>query len=612
MKVRNFDLKRFLMIGAMLAMFCLVYAQVAGDYQPATGFATITNQTDWLVHDGIGWAPAMEPLSSKSPFSGNIYADFSFVIDADFVLEGSLIQNQGTVMITENSTFTLAEGGIYDVTGLRINPGSSMVNNGEMRCKGSQTVITLYNAPNMETAPELVNNGNIAFSGELNFNSYGRFVSTPNGSVTGQGYINTGDYGAEFVIGNANGYNGAFGIRVNSSGVYNASFVFNGTTNQVTGTRLPGPIHNLIIDNGNTVTLSSNITMTSENDPVIGNPTVTVKGGSTLDVGPYVITSDSSAPGAVAGFVLEAGATIATANANGISSQTNGTNIIQSGSIQTNQAFYDSGANYVFNGAQRQFSGCFVTSPLPNTVHNITNISGIDLCPEFRPLHYTGVTVGEFNTNPHTEWGYIDPETVPVIMSYFNAVFSAVDGVVNLSWATHSEHNNLGFYIYRATELEFATAKLISPLIEGENSTEGSIYSFTDSELFEDGTYYYWLQASSHSSMLDVFGPATVNVVFYDDPNIPPDVPMVTSLVRNYPNPFNPSTQLEYYLETGADVKFTVFNLKGQVVDQFTLTNRPAGLHRYNWEPQQLSSGTYIIKFSAAGKSNTRKVILTK
>jgi hypothetical protein len=612
MKVRNFNVKRILMIGVLLSLFCLIYAQAQiGDYQPQISFASVSSAADWLEFDGTWWVPAMQSLAELSPFTGNIYAQNSFFVDADFTLLGNLVQTQGSLVeVVNNSTFTIGASSNCRISELMIEEGSRLVNNGRITSAGNHTAITLGDAFDMNSAPELVNNGSINMRGEIYIASYGRFISTPSGRVTGSGTISTGDYGAEFVIGNSGGYYGAFGST--QSNVYNASFVFNGPSDQVTGNNLPGPIHSLTASNGGTLSLSGNIVMIADSDPVIGDPTVRVVNGSTLNVGNYTISSESSAPGAVATFVLEEGATIETANANGISSETNGTNIIQAGSIQTNIATYSSGANYVFNGTQHQFSGCFVTTPVANTVNDITNLSGIDLCPGFRPLHYTGEVTGVFNTDPTSHWGYIEAPTVPVIMSYFNAAFSATDGVVNLKWETHSEHNNLGFYIYRATEREFVRAELISPLIEGENSTEGSVYSFTDSELYEDGTYYYWLQASSYSVTLDVYGPASVNVVFNEDPNTPPDVPLVTSLVRNYPNPFNPSTQLEYYLETGADVKFTVFNLKGQMVDQFTLTNRPAGLHRYNWEPRELSSGTYIVKFSSAGKSNTRKVILAK
>lgn len=106
-------------------------------------------------------------------------------------------------------------------------------------------------------------------------------------------------------------------------------------------------------------------------------------------------------------------------------------------------------------------------------------------------------------------------------------------------------------------------------------------------------------------------GPAMAQVTLNGGSNQTPDIPLKTSIVRNLPNPFNPSTQLEYYLENSSDVCFEVYNLRGQMVDQFTLRNQANGFHRYKWKPQ-LSSGVYLIRFTAAGKSNTRRVILSK
>lgn len=106
-------------------------------------------------------------------------------------------------------------------------------------------------------------------------------------------------------------------------------------------------------------------------------------------------------------------------------------------------------------------------------------------------------------------------------------------------------------------------------------------------------------------------GPAMAQVTLNGGSNQTPDIPLKTSFVRNFPNPFNPCTQLEYYLEKESDVGFKVYNLKGQLVDQITLRNQAGGFHRYTWEPQ-LSSGVYLIKFTADGKSNTRRVMLSK
>jgi len=228
----------------------------------------------------------------------------------------------------------------------------------------------------------------------------------------------------------------------------------------------------------------------------------------------------------------------------------------------------------------------------------------------FRPLRVDGGYQGNINTDSGIGEGYVEGQTLPVTLSYFNGYFNGFDSVV-LQWETQTETNNLGFYVLRATELEPASAGVISDLIQAANTSQGATYYFEDKDLYEDGIYYYWLQDVSFSGLADLHGPILVQVTLGAGSNHVPDLPLTTSLVRNYPNPFNPSTQLEYYLEEGSDVAFEVYNLKGQKLDQFTLRHQDKGFHRYTWEPQ-LGSGIYLIKFTADGKSNIRKVVLTK
>ena len=595
-------MKRILAVVAMLAVFGLVYAQpVLGDYQAAIGFISITSTGGWYVYDGANWQTAQVPLSQQTPFSGSVFSTVPIYVNADFTLLGNFVNtSSGSITVTNNSTFTVGANCLFDLCELRLESNTTVINNGTFRSVTDNAQITLYSAPDMDSAPTLINNKKINISGSLNITDYGRVVSGPTAKIDGVGRINTGNVGSEFTIANPGGYNAAFPI----SGTHNVrkgSFIFNGTTDQVTGDKLPTPIHSLTVDNGNKLTLNKNITMTGTTDPVIGAPTVLVKDGNTLDVAHFIISSNSDEPNAVATFTLSPGATLATSHVIGISSVKDGTNRIQSGSIQTNIANYSSEANYHYYGPFiDQLSGIFYTAPDEKTVNDltITNTSGVLIIPpEMEPLTINGTLAGQIRT-------------LPVTLSYFAANFNGVDKVV-LEWETQSETNNLGFYILRGTTTDLADAQLVSELIPSANSSQGARYSFTDDTLCEDGTYYYWLQDVSLSGDTEMHGPTMVNVILGEGGNGTPDIPMETGFHRNYPNPFNPSTTLEYYLETGSDVSFKVYNLKGQLVDEITLRNKNVGRHSYKWEPK-LSSGIYFVKFSAAGKTNTRKVILSK
>ncbi len=87
--------------------------------------------------------------------------------------------------------------------------------------------------------------------------------------------------------------------------------------------------------------------------------------------------------------------------------------------------------------------------------------------------------------------------------------------------------------------------------------------------------------------------------------------------VNNYPNPFNPSTTISYYLPTSVPAEATIYNLKGEVVSSINLTNNKQGWNSFVWKGlnQQgtvVSSGIYFCKITAANSSVTRKMLLMK
>ena len=88
--------------------------------------------------------------------------------------------------------------------------------------------------------------------------------------------------------------------------------------------------------------------------------------------------------------------------------------------------------------------------------------------------------------------------------------------------------------------------------------------------------------------------------------------------VRSYPNPFNPSTTIEFNCLEAGNVKTTIYNLKGQVVKNLLDSKLEVGLHKVIWNGQDMnnnpvSSGIYFYKVSKKGSfTATRKIILLK
>ena len=88
--------------------------------------------------------------------------------------------------------------------------------------------------------------------------------------------------------------------------------------------------------------------------------------------------------------------------------------------------------------------------------------------------------------------------------------------------------------------------------------------------------------------------------------------PDVFALLPNYPNPFNPWTNVPFTLATDSDVSIRVFNLKGELVANLVNGPMQAGLHVTRWNAERASSGIYLLKMDANAFSITRKVTVLK
>ena len=94
-------------------------------------------------------------------------------------------------------------------------------------------------------------------------------------------------------------------------------------------------------------------------------------------------------------------------------------------------------------------------------------------------------------------------------------------------------------------------------------------------------------------------------------------LPSTTSLSKNYPNPFNPSTTIEYSISKPGHVSLVVYDLNGSTVK--TLVNDFAGRNNYSvtWDGkndsgQQVASGQYFYVMQAPGFTSTEYMTLIK
>jgi len=83
-------------------------------------------------------------------------------------------------------------------------------------------------------------------------------------------------------------------------------------------------------------------------------------------------------------------------------------------------------------------------------------------------------------------------------------------------------------------------------------------------------------------------------------------------LFGNYPNPFNPSTQISFELPENMEVNITIYNAMGQKVATLLEGQLAAGSHSIPFSAENLASGTYLYQLQADGYQHTEKMTLVK
>jgi len=82
--------------------------------------------------------------------------------------------------------------------------------------------------------------------------------------------------------------------------------------------------------------------------------------------------------------------------------------------------------------------------------------------------------------------------------------------------------------------------------------------------------------------------------------------------VNNYPNPFNNSTVINYYVSAENEINLTVYNAKGEIVRKLFNGKQSSGNHAINFNADGLNSGVYYIRLKSKASVQTTKCLLVK
>ncbi len=196
---------------------------------------------------------------------------------------------------------------------------------------------------------------------------------------------------------------------------------------------------------------------------------------------------------------------------------------------------------------------------------------------------------------------FVGSISLPVELTTFTAAVknTSISDVVMLEWRTVGESNNLGFDIERSLD-----GKNFSKLgfVAGAGSTNlAQGYGFTDDRV-EVGTYFYRLK------QIDRNGAFT----YSDVREVEVSAPQRYELTQNFPNPFNPQTDIVFRVKEEGVVTLKVFDLLGREVRTLVDEKKGAGVHRITFDAHSLPSGVYLYSISMGSFHEVKKMLLVK
>jgi hypothetical protein len=198
-------------------------------------------------------------------------------------------------------------------------------------------------------------------------------------------------------------------------------------------------------------------------------------------------------------------------------------------------------------------------------------------------------------------------EHFPVELVYFYPL--VVSNGVLLKFGTATEVSNYGFDIERAdTSMNFSAIGFV----EGSgNSNSPKDYEYLDTLVDTTSIVYYRLKQIDFVGSFEYSD--TVMVDFLSSVEMTDNiVPEEFYLSNAYPNPFNPSTKIDFKIPQTADVKLEIFTLDGEFLKEINSTGLKPGSYSVNLTLDDFASGTYLVRLVTGNYSSTKKIILLK
>ncbi|MCB0834694.1 MAG: T9SS type A sorting domain-containing protein, partial [Bacteroidetes bacterium] len=195
---------------------------------------------------------------------------------------------------------------------------------------------------------------------------------------------------------------------------------------------------------------------------------------------------------------------------------------------------------------------------------------------------------GNVGTTSDADWYYFDVSTAGNINVTLNIGSSA----------------DLDFFLYNSSLTEVARGYTVNnPEVANYNASTGRYYVMVNG--YSGATSAYTLTVNGGLAQIARGGEKT---------DLLPDK---LTLKQNFPNPFNPTTTISYFLPEEGLTVLKIYNVMGQEVRTLYNGHRKAGLYHEVWDGRSnsgavVSSGIYIYRLQAGATILSRKMLFQK
>jgi TolB protein len=236
------------------------------------------------------------------------------------------------------------------------------------------------------------------------------------------------------------------------------------------------------------------------------------------------------------------------------------------------------------------------------------NSSQQDIWPAISPdgLYFFFITAraGDAGFNPY--WADANliydflPDTTATLLQTMSA--SCRGGYIEVTWTLSTIDEGVGFEVRRA----MSPGSDFAPVPAATLERYGLVFTFRDASIERGAAYRYQVRYDDGGTKRVLFETEAIAVAV-----------LPLALRQNLPNPFNPSTRIEFQLPARCLVTLAIYDTRGALVRTLVHKELAGGAHHASWDGldaqgRRASSGLYFYRLTASKQSISRKLVLMR